>query len=143
MTSMIVKQEYKIYRQLTQDQNRHFAVYFKVGFFGQSFPNMLRNKEFIYRANKLTNRKDMKDKMIRFFPNAFLIENYNQPDNQMMISGDKKFIQIQKVEPLTYMELRDFDLEHKTKDLEELEIGKKAKDLPIKERAYYLENFKN
>ncbi len=85
----------------------------------------------------------MKDKLIRFFPDALFLEYDNQPDNQMMISGDKKFIQIQKVEPLTYIELRDFGLEHKTKDQEELEIGKKAKDLPIKERAYYLENFKN
>ncbi len=30
-----------------------------------------------------------------------------------------------------------------SKDKEELEIGKKAKDLPPKLRAYYLENFKN
>jgi hypothetical protein len=30
-----------------------------------------------------------------------------------------------------------------TKDVEELELGKKAKDLPSKLRTYYLENFKN
>jgi hypothetical protein len=31
----------------------------------------------------------------------------------------------------------------KSKDKEELELGKKARDLPPKLRAYYLENFKN
>ncbi len=56
MVSMLVKQQYKLYRQLAQDQDRHFAIYFKVGFFGQTFPNMLRNKEFIYRAKKMNKR---------------------------------------------------------------------------------------
>jgi len=31
----------------------------------------------------------------------------------------------------------------KTKDQEELDIGKRAKDLPSKLKTYYLENFKN
>lgn len=31
----------------------------------------------------------------------------------------------------------------KSKDKEELELGRKARDLPPKLRAYYLENFKN
>jgi hypothetical protein len=113
-----------------------------VGFFGQSFPNMLRNKEFIYRAKKMNKRQDVKDKFTRFFSDAFFIENNNYPDKQTT-SGDKKFIQIQKVDPLTYMELKDFGLTEKTKDKDELEIGRKAKDLPPKQRAYYNENFKN
>ena len=44
---------------------------------------------------------------------------------------------------MTYVELKDFGMAEKTKDKEELDIGKKAKDLPQKLRAYYLENFKN
>jgi hypothetical protein len=44
---------------------------------------------------------------------------------------------------MTYVELKDFGLAETTKDKEELEIGRKAKDLPQKLRAYYLENFKN
>jgi hypothetical protein len=47
------------------------------------------------------------------------------------------------VDPLTYLELKDFDLASKTKDQEELQIGQKAKDLPSKLKNYYLENFKN
>jgi hypothetical protein len=47
------------------------------------------------------------------------------------------------VDPMTYVELKDFGLAEKTKDKEELEIGRKAKELPQKLRAYYLENFKN
>ena len=44
---------------------------------------------------------------------------------------------------MTYVELKDFGFTEKTKDKEEIEMGKKAKDLPPKLRAYYFENFKN
>ena len=84
----------------------------------------------------------MKDKFTRFFSDAFFLDNNNYPDKQTT-SGDKKCIQLQKVYPVTYVELNDFGLTEKTKDKEELEIGKKAKDLPPKQRAYYVENFKN
>lgn len=90
----------------------------------------------------MNKRQDVKDKFTRFFTDAFFIENNNYPDKQTQ-QGDKKFIQIQKVDPMTYIELKDFGLTEKTKDKEELEIGKKAKDLPLKQRAYYNENFKN
>jgi hypothetical protein len=44
---------------------------------------------------------------------------------------------------MTYVELKDFGFTEKTKDKEEIEMGKKAKDLPVKQKAYYIENFKN
>lgn len=50
LVSQIVKSQYKIYKTLGQEQDRHFAIYFKLGFFGQSWPEMFRNKEFIYRG---------------------------------------------------------------------------------------------
>ena len=70
------------------------------------------------------------------------MEHSNFPD-KATLSSDKKSIQIQKVDPMTYVELKDFGLAETTKDKDELEIGRKAKDLPQKLRAYYLENFKN
>jgi hypothetical protein len=52
-------------------------------------------------------------------------------------------MQIQKIDPFTYHEIKDFEMVSTTKDKEELEIGRKAKDLPGKLRIYYQENFKN
>lgn len=63
MVSGIVKKQYKIYKTLAQDYDRHFAIYFKIGFFGQSFPNMLRNKEFIYRGSRMMKRSDVKERL--------------------------------------------------------------------------------
>jgi hypothetical protein len=47
------------------------------------------------------------------------------------------------VDPLTYVEMKDFGLLEASSDKEEIEIGKKARDLPPKQRIYFLENFKN
>lgn len=44
---------------------------------------------------------------------------------------------------MTYHEIKDFDILDQTKDYEEIEMGKRAKELPAKLRTYYLENFKN
>jgi hypothetical protein len=52
-------------------------------------------------------------------------------------------LQIIRVSPLTFRELKDFNLEDKSKDNEEIELGKKVRNLPEKFRIYYIENFKN
>lgn len=52
-------------------------------------------------------------------------------------------MQITPVFPLTFRELKDFGLDQKTKDIEEVALGKKVKNLPEKLRTYYTENFKN
>lgn len=87
-------------------------------------------------------RTDVYAKIARFFSEAAMFEFSNYPE-KAVLEADKKLIQIQKVDPLTYLELKDFDMASKTKDQEELDIGKRAKDLPSKLKTYYLENFKN
>jgi len=37
-------------------ESRQFAKYFKLGFFGAPFPELLANKEFIFRAPKRLSR---------------------------------------------------------------------------------------
>lgn len=142
LVSSIVKSQYKIYRTLGQEQDRHFAVYFKIGFFGLQWPAMFKNREFIYRGQKLMRRIDVVQKIQKYFTDASLIETSGQSE-QVASKNPVRFIKIDKVDVLTYLELKDFDMAATTKDKEELEIGKKAKDLPSRLRTYYLENFKN
>ena len=59
------------------------------------------------------------------------------------MEGNQKYLQIITVSPLTYRELKDFNIEKTSKDLEELELAKKVKYLPEKLKVYYTENFKN
>ena len=69
--------------------------------------------------------------------------DYTTPPDRAVQEGEKKSLQIQRVDPLTYLEIKDFDIMNQTKDKEEVEMGLKAKELPAKLRTYYLENFKN
>jgi hypothetical protein len=69
--------------------------------------------------------------------------DYTTPPEKAVLESDKKSLQIQRVDPLTYHEIKDFDILSQTKDQEEIEMGKRAKELPAKLRTYYLENFKN
>ena len=73
--SKILKEQSKIYKLMSANQNRHYACYFKVGFFGVSFPSMLRNKEFILRGAKLSKRIDVLEQLRKHFPDAMNI-NY-------------------------------------------------------------------
>lgn len=82
------------------------------------------------------------EKLQKFFPDVLSLQYSKYPDQEVLLA-DKKSVQIQSVEPMTYLEIKDFDMASKTKDKDELQIGIMAKDLPPKLRTYYLENFKN
>ena len=62
---------------MSKTTNRRYASYFKIGFFGQSFPKMLKNQEFIYRAGKLLRRIDVLDSIKKHFPDAIIINDFN------------------------------------------------------------------
>lgn len=69
---------------MSVNQNRHYANYFKVGFFGQSFPTMLRNQEFIMRGGKLMKRIDILESIKRHFPDAHNINDLNYPGDDIV-----------------------------------------------------------
>ncbi len=99
---------------MSVNQNRHYASYFKIGFFGQSFPEMLRNQEFILRGGKLSKRIDVLEQIKKYFPKAMNINDQNQPSEELK-KGKEMYMQITPVFPLTFRELKDFGLEN-TKD---------------------------
>jgi uncharacterized protein (DUF4213/DUF364 family) len=72
-----------------------------------------------------------------------MIINDSHYPKQEIIDGQQKYLQIIKVSPLTFREIKDFSLEDKNKDIEELEMATKVKNLPEKFKVYYIENFKN
>lgn len=82
--SKIVKLQLDIYETLSVDQERHYAAHFKVGFFGMSFPEMLRNKEFILRTDFYKKRLEVKELIQQFFPNAFCLDYNNFPDKNVL-----------------------------------------------------------
>ena len=59
------------------------------------------------------------EKLQKYFPDVLSLQYSKFPDKEVMLA-DKKSVQIQRVDPLTYLELKDFDMATKTKDKEEL-----------------------
>eukprot|EP00347_Sterkiella_histriomuscorum_P008264 403345746 len=132
------KEQALIYQEMSVNQNRHYACYFKVGFFGQSFPGMLKNQEFIYRGGKLVRRIDIIDKLREHFPDVISVNDQQVPSKDIQ-EGAQKYLQITPVFALTFKEMQQFGM---TSDKEELALGQKVKALPEKLRNYYVQNFK-
>jgi hypothetical protein len=66
--SKVLVEQSRIYKVLSEKPNRNYCVYFKIGFFGQNFPEQLRNSYFIYRGIKLATRPDILGEMKKHFP---------------------------------------------------------------------------
>ena len=50
---------------------------------------MLRNKEFIYRGSRLMKRSDVKERLQKYFGDAFALEYSTFPD-KATLQADKK-----------------------------------------------------
>ena len=100
---------------MSDRSNRHYAQYFKVGFYGQSFPPMLRNQEFIYRGNKLAKRLDIFNEIKKYFTDVLMINDSGKPKDEIF-NGQQKYVSLTSVSPLTFRELKDFGLAEKSKD---------------------------
>lgn len=66
--------------------------YFLVGFYGNFFPEYLRNKKFVFRGEKLEKNLEFKEKMLNSFFGAQSVENMDDCENLMNCDG--KFIQV-------------------------------------------------
>lgn len=87
MVSAILREQAQLF-DLINSESRLFATYFKVGFFGTPVPELLRNKEFIFRGNKCDRRDAILDQLHSHFPQAV---NYNYSDypDETIRTGDK------------------------------------------------------
>lgn len=75
------------------NQHRPEPEYFRVGFFGQSFPLFVRNKEFIYRGQEYERLAAFMQRITAEWPNAQLLQK-NSPPDQSVLEGTELYIQI-------------------------------------------------
>eukprot|EP00092_Neocalanus_flemingeri_P009289 GFUD01009995.1.p1 GENE.GFUD01009995.1~~GFUD01009995.1.p1 ORF type:complete len:1824 (+),score=321.37 GFUD01009995.1:199-5472(+) len=73
--------------------------YFRVGFFGSSYPLFVRNKEFIYRGLDYEKISDFTQRLSTEFPEATLCSQ-NTPSEEELIQQEEQFLQICSVKPL-------------------------------------------
>lgn len=76
---------------MSQNQNRHFASYFKLGYFGD-YPEMIKNQEFIYRGGKLMKRFDILQQIQKHFPDAINLNDVNYPSDEILNSKDRQYL---------------------------------------------------
>lgn len=96
--------------------------YFRVGFYGMSFPLFVRNKVFIYRGLEYERIEAFTQRLQTEFPTAQAMMKNTPPDESVM-NSDRQYIQICNVKPVP-------------EDLPEFE----GQDVPEKVMDYYLVN---
>lgn len=78
---------------------RHKVEYFRVTFYGFGFPELLRNKTFIYRGKEYEQLSSFCSRILNQHPRAEIMQTLEKPD-EMIINSKGQYIQINKVEPI-------------------------------------------
>ncbi|XP_014256869.1 dedicator of cytokinesis protein 3 isoform X2 [Cimex lectularius] len=81
-------------------QPRQEPEYFRVGFYGTSFPMFVRNKVFIYRGLEYERMEAFTQRIQTEFP-AAQIYSKNTPPPHAILQSDTQYIQICNVKPLS------------------------------------------
>ncbi|XP_051163357.1 dedicator of cytokinesis protein 3 isoform X2 [Leptopilina boulardi] len=104
-------------------QLRPEPEYFRVGFYGLSFPLFVRNKLFIYRGLEYERIGAFTQRLQTEFPSAQILMK-NSPPDESILTSEGQYIQICNVKPIP----------------EEGSLGSGAIDVPDRVIAFYLVN---
>ncbi|XP_015607824.1 dedicator of cytokinesis protein 3 isoform X2 [Cephus cinctus] len=104
-------------------QLRPEPEYFRVGFYGLSFPLFVRNKLFIYRGLEYERIGAFTQRLQTEFPSAQILMK-NSPPDESIISSEGQYIQICNVKPIP----------------EEGSLGSSTAEVPDRVVAFYLVN---
>ncbi|GAB1608686.1 dedicator of cytokinesis protein 4 isoform X7 [Argonauta hians] len=97
--SEILQREAKFFENILDGQFlRQDPSYYRVAYFGQTFPKFLRNKVFIYRGDEYLKLQMIMTHLTTEFPMATILIHNNPPDEAMK-KGDQQYIQISSVKP--------------------------------------------
>lgn len=78
---------------------RHESEYFRVAFYGQRFPEFLRNQVFIYRGKEYERLSEFCTRILTQHPAAELMQTLTTPGEEIT-QADGQYIQINSVEPI-------------------------------------------
>lgn len=80
-------------------QKRYECNYFLVGFFGKGFPELLQNKQFVFRSEQFEQIITFRPRVESWFPHAQRISNSN-PMPEAEKNSNKQYIQVIGVQPV-------------------------------------------
>ncbi|XP_060529581.1 dedicator of cytokinesis protein 3 isoform X2 [Cylas formicarius] len=96
--SDILKCQAKFYDNILT-QLRPEPEYFRVGFYGLSFPLFVRNKQFVYRGLEYERIGAFTQRLQTEFPSAQILMKNTPPDDSI-VNSDGQYIQICNVKPI-------------------------------------------
>lgn len=96
--SKVHNQMSEFYSKILKEM-RHDPEYFRVSFYGLGFPELLRNKTFIYRGKEYEQLSSFCSRIVNQHPKAEIMQTLEKPNDETL-NSDGQFIQINKVEPI-------------------------------------------
>ncbi|XP_071162209.1 dedicator of cytokinesis protein 4-like isoform X6 [Mytilus edulis] len=78
---------------------RQQSAYFRVAYYGMSFPPFVQNKAFIYRGDECLKLQDIINQLTQEFPSAEILKT-NNPVEESKKYGEAQYIQISGVKPV-------------------------------------------
>lgn len=88
----------EFYRKIFHEM-RHETEYFRITFYGFGFPELLRNRTFIYRGKEYEQLPTFCARILNQHPRAELMQSLEKPSDEI-INSEGQYIQINKVESI-------------------------------------------
>lgn len=110
-------------------EQRFFAEYYRVAYYGKGFDQSIQGKEFIYRGLELEMRQSFVERIQTLFPKAEVLTYTNDPPAEI-VNGNGQYLQIISVKPASREEMKNAP-------------SKIPENMPTNLRKYYEMNDQN
>ncbi|XP_048252817.1 dedicator of cytokinesis protein 3-like isoform X2 [Haliotis rufescens] len=98
--SQILQREAAFFNNILEGPSlRQNPSYYRVAYYGMSFPPFVRNKEFVYRGDECLKLATIMSHLTTEFPSASILTSNTPPDDKVR-EGDQQCIQISSVKPV-------------------------------------------
>ncbi|XP_065212165.1 dedicator of cytokinesis protein 3 isoform X2 [Planococcus citri] len=98
--SSILRTQARFTDNIVSNKLRLEPEYFRVGFYGLSFPLFVRNKVFVYRGLEYERIEAFTQRLQTEFPQAQILTK-NSPPSHAILQSESQFIQICNVKPIS------------------------------------------
>ena len=138
--------EVEIYKVMSQHARENHATYFKIKVFGNGHLQEFRDQTFILRTKANKTILEIEEKLLKRFDKELEFVEDNWPSEELIKFGHKKYCNIVKVLPLTFKEVKLYDLydlfededENLRFDDEDRILQEKIADMPTKLANYHI-----
>lgn len=98
--SKILQKEAKFFENILEGPFlRQDPCYYRVAYYGNSFPKFVQNKVFVYRGDECLKLQTIMTHLTTEYPLATIL-NHNNPPDDLMKQGEQQYIQISCVKPV-------------------------------------------